>query len=243
MQDLLHSNSNHAASFNIEIVANKLKTALHEAFLAVDRSLLDRCTEENLHYASSTGVTALLWNNLLTIAHIGDSKACIASISSGGDIHSEWLTVDHKPNQPSELQRIRQHGGSLVWLHGSKPYIRGGDFVRRQVNGEHPKQLNYSRAFGGKDLKQFGLIAEPDINHFEISPEDRLVLLASDGLWDVLSPKVACEVALAAHREGREATQAVVDYTLQEMPSAGVRDNITVVAIFVNQECPCSESA
>ena len=47
-------------------------------------------------------------------------------------------------------------GGSLAWLHGNKPYIRGGDFHPRQANGEHPKQLNYSRAFGGKDLKMFG---------------------------------------------------------------------------------------
>lgn len=61
--------------------------------------------------------------------------------------------VDHKPNMPSELQRIQASGGSLVWLHGNKAYIRGGDFIRRQANGEHPKQLNYSRAFGGKDLK------------------------------------------------------------------------------------------
>ena len=58
---------------------------------------------------------------------------------------------------------------------------RGGDFLPRQANGEHPKQLNYSRAFGGKDLKKYGLIAEPDISHFEIHPEDKLVLIASDG--------------------------------------------------------------
>lgn len=59
--------------------------------------------------------------------------------------------------------------------------FRGGDFHQRQAAGEHPKQLNYSRAFGGKDLKMYGLIAEPDISHFEIMPEDKLVLIASDG--------------------------------------------------------------
>lgn len=58
---------------------------------------------------------------------------------------------------------------------------RGGDFLPRQANGEHPKQLNYSRAFGGKDLKKYGLIAEPDVSHFEILPEDKLVVIASDG--------------------------------------------------------------
>ena len=62
-----------------------------------------------------------------------------------------------------------------------KSFNRGGDFLPRQANGEHPKQLNYSRAFGGKDLKKYGLIAEPDVSHFEILPEDKLVLIASDG--------------------------------------------------------------
>lgn len=91
------------------------------------------------------------------------------------------LTVDHKPDQEAELRRIErvraarqirtgsappcaahsppppaplQAGGCLTYLHGGKPFIRGGDFTQRQALGERPMQLNYSRAFGGKDLKQ-----------------------------------------------------------------------------------------
>lgn len=217
-----------------EIVAGLVRTSLRNAFLNSDRALINMCTEKQLHYASSTGVSIFLWRNLLTVAHIGDSKACIAR-ATDGNLHPEWLTVDHKPNMPLELQRIEASGGSLAWLHGNKPYIRGGDFFRRQANGEHPKQLNYSRAFGGKDLKMFGLSAEPDINHFQISKDDKLVLLASDGLWDVLNPKQACEIALAARREGRLGSKDVVQRAIQEMPICGVRDNITVIAIFLNE--------
>lgn len=239
MQELLHITScieRVGTSVSIEVVAQRVRAALRETFLSCDQSLLAMCATNNLHYVSSTGVAALLWNNLLTIAHVGDSKACIAKVSSDGDVHPEWLTIDHKPDQPAELARIQSCGGSLVWLHGNKPYIRGGDFARRQANCEHPKQLNYSRAFGGKDLKKYGLIVEPDINHFEIEEHDRLVLLASDGLWDVLSPKAACEIALLARKEGRNPTQAVVDFAIGEMPRMGVRDNITAVAIFLNDE-------
>lgn len=219
-----------------EDVALMIRDALHHAFLNVDASLIKMCTEHNLHYASSTGVTALLWKNLLTVAHVGDSKACIARVTPDGGIHPEWLTVDHKPNMPHELKRIQANGGSLAYLHGNKPYIRGGDFLRRQANGEHPKQLNYSRAFGGKDLKMFGLIAEPDINHFEVTSDDRLVLIASDGLWDVLSPKFACELALQAKRLERSPTEELVSRAIQEMPKCNVCDNITVIAIFLNEK-------
>jgi len=45
--------------------------------------------------------------------------------------------------------------------------------------------------------------------HFVMT--DKLVLLASDGLWDVINPRAACEIALRARREGRSATK-VRDY-------------------------------
>ena len=212
----------------------KIRAAMQSAFLNADAALIRMCTEKELHYASSTGVAAFLWENLLTLAHIGDSKACIAKVKDG-QVYPEWLTVDHKPNMPVELARIEQSGGSLAWLHGNKPYIRGGDFFRRQANNEHPKQLNYSRAFGGKDLKMYGLSAVPDINHFEITPEDKVVLIASDGLWDVLNPKVASEIAIAARREGRSATNDIVQRAIHDMPICGVRDNITVIALFLNE--------
>mmetsp|Transcript_34598 Transcript_34598/g.32963 ORF Transcript_34598/g.32963 Transcript_34598/m.32963 type:complete len:321 (-) Transcript_34598:1489-2451(-) len=217
-----------------DLMAEKIRSAMRQAFLNADAALIRMCTEKKLHYASSTGVTAFLWHNLLTVAHVGDSKACIARLIND-EIHPEWLTVDHKPNMPNELKRIEASGGSLAWLHGNKPYIRGGDFFPRQANGEHPKQLNYSRAFGGKDLKMFGLSVDPDISHFEVTPEDKLVLLASDGLWDVVNPRIVCEIALKARKEGRSATDDIVRYAINEMPMVNVRDNITVIAIFLNE--------
>jgi serine/threonine protein phosphatase PrpC len=109
----------------LEQIAEKLSRCLRDTFLSVDRTLIDLCKTHRLDYVSSTGVTALLWGNVLTVAHVGDSRACIARVV-GESVYPEWLTVDHKPNTPSELGRIVNCGGSLVWLHGSKPYIRYG---------------------------------------------------------------------------------------------------------------------
>jgi protein phosphatase len=107
----------------IDRYSEKIGNALYYAFVETDAMLLSMCHERGLHYTSSTGVTALICRNLLTIAHLGDSKACIARIT-GSQIQPEWLTIDHKPDLPHELQRIQQCGGSLAWLHGNKPYIR-----------------------------------------------------------------------------------------------------------------------
>lgn len=215
--------------------AERIGDVMRKAFLSCDGALIEHCAERNLHYASSTGVAAFLWQRVLSVAHIGDSKACMAKVIDG-KLQPEWLTIDHKPNMPNELQRIQASGGSLAWLHGNKPYIRGGDFLPRQANNEHPKQLNYSRAFGGKDLKCYGLIADPDISHFEITSEDRLVLIASDGLWDVLNPKICCELAMDARLRGADAAQELVKAAIREMPNYGVRDNISVLAVFLNEQ-------
>ena len=104
--------------------AEALKEALRNTFLSADRALIEHCAARKLHYASCTGVTCFLWKNLLTVAHVGDSKACIAKVTGEGEVQPEWLTVDHKPNMPHELKRIEANGGSLAWLHGNKPYIR-----------------------------------------------------------------------------------------------------------------------
>lgn len=154
---------------------------LRRAFLDTDRDFIQKCTEPEqqgkLDYASSTGVVTLLWgHDMLSIAHVGDSRGCIAKVcrNSGGKdaVQPEWLTIDHKPDQPAELKRIQEAGGSLVYLHGNKPFIRGGDFLHRQKLAQHPKQLNYSRAFGGKDLKMYGLTAEPTITHRKLVPHE-----------------------------------------------------------------------
>lgn len=232
MQQLMDLTKKNKKTPSHNEVALIIRDCLHKTFLRTDEALLRYCADHQYHYASSTGVTAFLWKDMLTVAHVGDSKACIAKVSAQNRISVEWLTVDHKPNMPHELSRIQQNGGSLVWLHGNKAYIRGGDFTVRQARGEHPKQLNYSRAFGGKDLKMYGLSAEPDINHFEIQPDDKVVLIASDGLWDAVDPILACEIALNARRQGRSAAYELTQRAIRDMPSRNVSDNVSVIAIF-----------
>ena len=40
---------------------------------------------------------------------------------------------------------------------------------------------------------------------------------------------------MKARREGRSATKDIVKWAIDEMPNVGVRDNITVIAIFLNE--------
>jgi protein phosphatase len=126
-----------------------------------------------------------------------------------------------------------QAGGSLTYLHGGKPFIRGGDFTARQVKGDRPMQLNYSRAFGGKDLKMFGLICEPTVTHVDVTDADKVIVIASDGLWDVISAQAACSAAMNARASAAEPAEHLVDAALAAHDAAGSIDNVTVVAVYL----------
>jgi hypothetical protein len=73
----------------------------------------------------------------------------------------------------SEKDRIEKEGGLVVWA---------GTW---RVGGV----LAVSRAFGDRMLKRY-VIATPDIREEWLSSEDDLLILASDGVWDVLSNQV-----------------------------------------------------
>jgi len=100
--------------------------------------------------------------------------------------------------------------------------------------GDRPMQLNYSRAFGGKDLKMYGLSVHPDVKTIQLKKSHRVVVLASDGLWDVVSQERACRVALEEHAQGRHAAEALVNLGLSQLQAVGSVDNVTVVCVFFN---------
>merc|ERR1740121_22906 len=78
-------------------------------------------------------------DDILWIAHVGDSRAVLAK-TNGKEVEAEDLTVDHKPDLPSERTRIESSGGRVLF----------DGFYNHRVfskNGMYPG-LNMSRAIG-----------------------------------------------------------------------------------------------
>ncbi|KAF8412349.1 hypothetical protein HHK36_000311 [Tetracentron sinense] len=136
----------------------------------------------------STAVVAALNPDSIIVANCGDSRAVL---SRGG--RAIPLSFDHKPDRPDELERIEAAGGRVIYLNGAR------------VLGI----LAMSRALGDKYLKPI-VISEPEVTVTERTQEDECLILASDGLWDVLSNEMACEVARKCLHEGNPSTSAGV---------------------------------
>jgi len=280
---------------------NLLEDTLRETFAHTDRQLIKWCASKNIHYSSSTAVVAFIHfpSNVLLTAHLGDSHCVVGYFppkktppspsgsgptaenehrqsvkTQGGDkdktpwLKGRFLTLPHRADDPKERKRIEAAGGSVVYLH-DKPFIRGGDFHQR----DHAMQLNYSRAFGGKDLKMYGLSCTPDISITRVDfdskkidgipggeeEKDRIkvVLFGSDGVWDVIYPDDAVNIAYRAQKvyqqhvekqlkpgedggdvgqkEKRPASPAecLAHLALKNHKAKGSNDNVTVLAAFI----------
>ena len=94
-----------------------------------------------------------------------------------------------------------------------------------------------SRSVGDCIAHSVGCSCEPDIHHTLLTPSDKIVLLASDGIWEFLSnQQVANIVYQYFSKDAPEAAaNALVSVALQQWKRQSQSlDDITVVIIFLN---------
>ncbi|KAL6320768.1 hypothetical protein AAG906_008768 [Vitis piasezkii] len=184
------------------------KLAISETYQQTDMNFLD-AERDTYRDDGSTASTAVLVGNHLYVANVGDSRAVISK--AGKAIP---LSEDHKPNRSDERKRIENAGGVVMWA---------GTW---RVGGV----LAMSRAFGNRMLKQY-VVAEPEIQDQEVDEELELLVLASDGLWDVVPNEDA--IALARTEEEPEAGARKLTETAFTRGSA---DNITCIVVRFHHE-------
>ncbi|KAL3821211.1 hypothetical protein ACJIZ3_007116 [Penstemon smallii] len=142
--------------------------AIRRAYRITDSNILEKA--ENLDKGGSTAVTAILINcQKLVVANVGDSRAVICKNGK-----AKQLSVDHEPEK--EKDTIEKKGGFVSKFPGDVPRVDG--------------QLAVARAFGDKSLKEH-LSSEPNVAVEVVDDETEFMILASDGIWHVMSNQEA----------------------------------------------------
>ena len=210
--------------------------ALRKAFSQVEKDVLD---QENLAYQGSTAVAVVLHESdeghrTLISANLGDSRAILSRRGKAID-----LTRDHKPNEEREKARILKMGEAIEWDSLSK--------VHRVRN------LSLSRAIGDRYAKPV-VSSQVEIKLFPVAEEgDEFFLLASDGLWDVMtSQDVVSYVHQRFEKElNREQLQSAEDKEnlklvlrrnmaralAREALRRGTGDNVCVLMVWMQDVC------
>jgi protein phosphatase 1L len=172
---------------------------LRQAYLAVDSHIV-----ENNIQGGTTAANFFIIGDRFMAANAGDTRVVI---STGEGCLS--LTKDHKPELPEERKRIESLGGEVIFCGVAR------------VQGV----LSMSRALGDAHLKPY-VTSEPRIVEGYLGKENHFVILACDGVWDVLKEedvmKMVTSVADAEKVAVAVSTKAL-DY--------GSSDNITVIVL------------
>ncbi|KAI4322701.1 hypothetical protein L6164_022371 [Bauhinia variegata] len=146
------------------------KSAVKRAYLTTDEKILEQSLV--LGRGGSTAVTAVLINGQkLVVGNVGDSRAVICKNGK-----AKQLSVDHEPSK--EKRDIESRGGFVSKIPGDVPRVDG--------------QLAVARAFGDKSLKMH-LSSEPDVVIETVDEAAEFLILASDGIWQVMSNQDAVD--------------------------------------------------
>lgn len=191
--------------------------ALSEAFVETDKSFRDeldslrkskREIQKNCH-PGCTAVVALLIRNKLFVANAGDCRAILCR--SG---HPIALSKDHVASCPEERERVISAGESVKWQVDT---WRVGAAA-----------LQVTRSIGDDDLKP-AVTAEPEISEKILSSEDEYLVMASDGLWDVISNEEVVSIIRDTVKEPGMCAKRLAT----EAAERGSKDNITVIVVFL----------
>lgn len=144
--------------------------ALKAAFVTVNQNLsleLDRRAEPWARFAGSTAVLAVVDEQMVLVANVGDSRALLCKERT-----VIRLSREHKPTRTEEAARILGAGGLITKSLGIA-----------RVCGD----LAMTRAFGALNMQMVGVMAEPELVRHMLSPDDQALVLGTDGLFETLN--------------------------------------------------------
>ena len=139
------------------------------------------------------------------------------------------LTIDHRPRRPSERRRVEAAGGRVAPKR--LPSGRAVGEPRLWLADLPSPGLLLSRSLGDLAAASVGCTSDPEVTHAALRPRrDRYLVLASDGVWDVLGNGRVCELVAGAGSP-RAGCRAVLDAALGEWEERMSADNVTVVVV------------
>ena len=190
----------HIDKISAEIIAakddQKTEKILRTMFRKAESAL--RSCGMDMDVSGTTCVCLLVKGTTVFVANVGDSRAVLGRVLEDARYAIE-LTQDHTPNLKEERERIVRSGG----------YIKQVEY-QDQVSGpyriwadEHGPGLASTRSIGDFLGKNIGMTSQPQIQKFNLKEFDQFVVIATDGIWEVMSSAevVAYILTLGADRE------------------------------------------
>ncbi|VDM41548.1 unnamed protein product [Toxocara canis] len=202
----------------------KIEEAIKEGFMSLDEKMKnDEEMREDM--SGTTAVVVIIKNKKIYCGNVGDSRAvaCVSGVA-------EPLSFDHKPANEAEARRIVAAGGWVEFnrVNGNLALSRAlGDFAFKKNEHKTPEEQIVT--------------AYPDVTVRDLTYDHEFIVLACDGIWDVMSNQEVvdfCRDRLAVGREPETICEELLSRCLApdcQMGGLGC-DNMTVVLVCLLQD-------
>ena len=220
-----------------------IKLSMIETFQKIEEDFFKlKCKENSFEDSDKSGscaLVAIIFDNKVYIANIGDSRA-IMSINGGTKV--KQLTVDHKPDNVKEFERALKTGSKIYLDDNDDPFRDEStlEFIKDKIELEKmkeiknntddekifrvfPSDLAVMRTIGDikAKKKEFGgipgtIINIPDIFIFEINSNDDFIVMGCDGIYDDLSNEEIVNAAwLVFKNRGKEKNYDIHELSME----------------------------
>ncbi|KRT80310.1 hypothetical protein AMK59_8210 [Oryctes borbonicus] len=187
-----------------------MNKALVQAFLRLDGDLSSEALPSvdgkinmktlSVAMSGSVACVAHIDRQHLHVAHVGDCNAILGLKTETNSWVAKKLTQEHNTYNQVEVERIlREHPSNeadtvikMERLLGQLAPLRAiGDF--RYKWNKNIMSTIVAKYFGGQVIPPNYytppyLTATPEVIYHRLTPRDKFLILATDGLWDIISP-------------------------------------------------------
>jgi serine/threonine protein phosphatase PrpC len=130
-------------------------------------------------FSGTTCILIFILGNKIISINIGDSRAIMIKENK----NYTQLSIDHKPENIKERERIEKNGGELRKIIQNNEEIGP---IRVWAKGKKYPGIAMSRSIGDSVANEIGVFSLPEIKEFYIQSNCKFIVIGSDGLWEFL---------------------------------------------------------
>lgn len=189
-----------------------IKTSIIETFDKLEEEFCEKNNQkpkDQIDNSGSCALVTIMTESKIYIGNIGDSRA-IMSLNNGTKV--KQLSIDHKPNNVKEYERITKNGGKVYVDEDIKEDENGKiddsklNFItdknhfnkyksqKEVIYRHYPSHLAVMRSIGDIKVKktEYGglkgnIISTPEVYVYDYSPSYDFMVMGCDGIYDDLS--------------------------------------------------------
>eukprot|EP00633_Aureoumbra_lagunensis_P002729 CAMPEP_0197289806 /NCGR_PEP_ID=MMETSP0890-20130614/7070_1 /TAXON_ID=44058 ORGANISM="Aureoumbra lagunensis, Strain CCMP1510" /NCGR_SAMPLE_ID=MMETSP0890 /ASSEMBLY_ACC=CAM_ASM_000533 /LENGTH=365 /DNA_ID=CAMNT_0042761441 /DNA_START=363 /DNA_END=1460 /DNA_ORIENTATION=- len=247
------------SQFAREHVPKQFVALMKEEKMTVNDALIQSHLKTNEMLAQSpvddqqsgtTAITIYLDGRTCIVSNVGDSRAMLGSINpeKPNEIVTKALSIDQTPYRRDERERVKKYGARVMTadqIDGLEAIHEnwdcklgdeiddGGDPPRIWAQDQEYPGTAFTRSIGDSLAESLGVVAEPEIQTHTINQYDRVLIAASDGIFEFITTKSCIDIALL-YSDPLEACKALVGESYKLWIEREDRtDDITIILGFI----------